>query len=204
MPKLVDHNKRRKHFIISAMSVLASKGYSNFNLRAVAEEAGFTTGAMAHYFDDKEALLLAVFHFYADHMSSFVDKLMTESSDPKRKLERVLLSLLPIDDQHKAGWKIWFELSRLARSEKEYCALRRQLYLKWQQVLGCLIHNLLTREMAPDAVSGQMDAEHILAWLDGICLQVLTTPKDYSPERQMQLLDDFLGKLFCKEFARDF
>jgi AcrR family transcriptional regulator len=48
----------------AALEVFAQRGYRNARLDDVAEAAGVTKGAIYHYFDTKEALLLAVVEHY--------------------------------------------------------------------------------------------------------------------------------------------
>ena len=58
MPKVVDHDERRLAFAEAAFRVIAKRGFSRVTMRAVADEAGFTTGALVHYFKSKDDLLI--------------------------------------------------------------------------------------------------------------------------------------------------
>lgn len=201
MPKLVDHEQRRKLFIVSAMNVLASKGYDAFNLRSVAEEAGFSTGAMAHYFEDRESLLLAVFHFYAAQLSSQVKALLDVPDAPAEKIRKLLLYMLPDNSQRRAGWKIWFELSRLARSEQDLQKIRLGLYAEWGALLEGLYQAGKPDQATLNPGASCFFSTHLLAWLEGFTLQVLVDPARYEPEQQYLFAGDFLDHLFGADNA---
>ena len=55
-----DREARSGELIAAARAVIARDGYGGATLRKVAEQAGATTGAVSYYFDNKEAMVLAV------------------------------------------------------------------------------------------------------------------------------------------------
>jgi AcrR family transcriptional regulator len=55
---------RMQELLDAALQVFARKGYRTARLDDVAEAAGVTKGAIYHYFDTKEALLLGVIQHY--------------------------------------------------------------------------------------------------------------------------------------------
>ena len=57
-PKVVED--RREQIIDAAMRVFAQKGFTRATNKDVAREAGITAGLIYHYFESKEALLMAV------------------------------------------------------------------------------------------------------------------------------------------------
>ena len=46
MPKVVDHDARRRDFIKAAYETITENGLANTTVRAVARKAGYTTGAL--------------------------------------------------------------------------------------------------------------------------------------------------------------
>ena len=57
-------DERPRELLEAALQVFARNGYRNTTLDEVAEAAGVTKGAIYHYFDTKEALLLGVIEHY--------------------------------------------------------------------------------------------------------------------------------------------
>ena len=57
MPKLVDADQRRGELAEAAARVIARSGIDGASMREVAAEAGWTTGALVHYFANKQELL---------------------------------------------------------------------------------------------------------------------------------------------------
>ena len=57
-PKIVED--RREQILDAAMHVFAEKGFARATNKDIAHRAGITPGLIYHYFDSKEALLLAI------------------------------------------------------------------------------------------------------------------------------------------------
>ncbi len=57
MPKVVDHELRRSELAQAALRVIGRDGLEAATTRAVAEESGWSTGVLKHYFDGKDHLL---------------------------------------------------------------------------------------------------------------------------------------------------
>ena len=58
MAKRADHNERRDIFAAAALRVIMRAGVAGLTVREVAKEAGFTTGALTHYFTSKDHVLI--------------------------------------------------------------------------------------------------------------------------------------------------
>src|SRR5690606_7429774 len=59
MPKKIDHDERRRDIARAAIAVIGEQGIDNTRLVDVARAANATTGTITHYFEDKDAVLLA-------------------------------------------------------------------------------------------------------------------------------------------------
>ena len=57
MPKVVDHELRRRELAQAALRVVGRDGLEAATTRAVARESGWSTGVLKHYFDGKDQLL---------------------------------------------------------------------------------------------------------------------------------------------------
>jgi AcrR family transcriptional regulator len=88
MPRKVDHKLRREAFLAAAYRTIKKKGLEGVTFRAVAREAGFTTGALARYVrDDMEA------------MEALPDRL--------ESLRQVIYLSLPLDEERRGNWNFW-------------------------------------------------------------------------------------------------
>jgi AcrR family transcriptional regulator len=82
---------RVQSLLEAALEVFARKGYRNARIDDVAEAAGVTKGAVYHYFDTKEALLLGVIEHY--HALAFhrADEALRDGAAPAAARIRLLV-----------------------------------------------------------------------------------------------------------------
>src|SRR3712207_9389000 len=57
MPKIVNHEERRRELAEAAWRGILRGGVEGVSVRAVSTEAGWSTGALRHYFGTKEELI---------------------------------------------------------------------------------------------------------------------------------------------------
>jgi len=61
MPKIVDHEERRKEILKKSFGFFAKKGYASATMRNLSDELGISTGTLYHYFRNKDALFAQMF-----------------------------------------------------------------------------------------------------------------------------------------------
>ncbi|MBN1470379.1 MAG: TetR/AcrR family transcriptional regulator [Syntrophaceae bacterium] len=66
MPKIVDHNNYRQELLEKSLNLFTRKGYSNVNMKEIANEIGVSTGTLYHYFPSKVNILAEMMAWIAD------------------------------------------------------------------------------------------------------------------------------------------
>lgn len=61
MPKVVNHEEVRERLLDAGFRLLVEEGYAQATMRRLASAAGVSTGALYHYFPDKQAILWELF-----------------------------------------------------------------------------------------------------------------------------------------------
>ena len=137
MPKVVDSAERRAELAAAAAQLIARAGVGAATLRDVAAEAGWTTGALTHYFADKRELLLFTFR------SSLAQRhAAREARDPGRPEEALLRSLegaLPLDDDGRRHWMVTVAFCAQAAGDDELSRAQRDAYRDFRDGLADLL-----------------------------------------------------------------
>ncbi|CCH29634.1 TetR/AcrR family transcriptional regulator [Actinosynnema sp. NPDC047251] len=73
MPKVIDHDQRRREIVEVAKKLIAEGGFEAATMRSIVAAAGFANGALKHYFASKDEIIAATFESVlqatAQHMS---------------------------------------------------------------------------------------------------------------------------------------
>jgi AcrR family transcriptional regulator len=110
MPKLVDHEQRRRQIAEALLRVAGARGLHQAGLREVAAEAGMSVRLIQYYFGTKEQLLLyATQHLavaLADRAKARIAAVGPDAG-PRAIIEAILAEALPDDEDSRAFNVIW-------------------------------------------------------------------------------------------------
>ncbi|MFD6157564.1 TetR/AcrR family transcriptional regulator [Nocardia sp. NPDC060256] len=102
LPRLVDHEQRRRQITDATRRVIVSGGMGAVTFQTVAVEAGFSVRLVQYYFGTKHEFLLATHRsVMEDAGARFLRQWNALGSDatPREAIRAVLMELLPLDDQ---------------------------------------------------------------------------------------------------------
>jgi AcrR family transcriptional regulator len=182
MPKVVDSAERRAELAAAAAQLIARAGVGAATLRDVAAEAGWTTGALTHYFADKRELLLFTFRSSLARRHAARD-----ARDPDRPKEALLSSLegaLPLDDEGRRHWMVTVAFCAQAAGDEELSRAQRDAYRDFRDRLA----ELVRRVAGGGSDDSMARAEQLIAVADGIAMQALFDPESWPPARQLEML----------------
>jgi len=188
MPKKVDRTVRREAFLAAAYRMIKKHGISGVTARAVAAEAGFTTGALVHYVKSMDELLVEASEFAARDVRANM-LAVEEISDPLEALRGVLYLALASDADKRGNWN--FFLGFWERSVHN-AAVRKVTHLRYEEWLKRL-SGLIRLAKAEGKVDASVDvtlaARSAMALIDGIAIQVMRSGKPPSTQLQRELID---------------
>lgn len=194
MPKKVDHDARREELVLAAWRVIAANGIDEVTIRDIARESGYSSGVLAHYFENKDDLLAHALRLSHTRIRKRYDD-ETEGLDPMGALKAILLDNLPLEEQRDLETRI--EMSFWARSLRNEAL--REIQHEESEGLRDLLGELIDRSRDDGAISKDYDRDQVLAFLaaliDGISLHGLLYPDRLPPERMQGLMEFALGLL---------
>ncbi len=137
MPKVVDADQRRSELADAAARVIARSGIDGASLREVAAEAGWTTGALVHYFANKRELLAFTLQASLDRRRSrHADR---ASMSPAQALDATLRSALPTTPETTLHWIVTLAFAAQASADPELAVIQRDAYLDFRDTVSALV-----------------------------------------------------------------
>src|SRR5437764_55507 len=131
MPKVVDHDERRTELARAALRVVGRRGVQTLTTRAVAAEAGWSTGVLAHYYDSRDDLLLAAFRLVASDAADRMRSRLSRERDPVRRVWVVLSEGAPLDEERLAEARVWFAFLGLVAGDAALAEEAAARYAGW-------------------------------------------------------------------------
>jgi AcrR family transcriptional regulator len=188
VPKIVDQEDRRRQLARAACRVVGAGGLEALTTRAVAREAGWSTGVLAHYFPTRNDLIVAAFRLVAEEAGSRMRRQLDQEPDPASRLWITLSEPAPLDDDRRAEARVWFAFLGLAAGDDELTAEASSRYAAWR---GLVEEALVGLGRSPaDAIT---EARRMIACVDGLAVQALfdaTAPPPEELERELRGIVD--------------
>ncbi len=195
MPKVVDHEERRAELAAAVWSIASREGLEAVTVRRVAEEAGWSTGALVHYFETKEELLLFAFRTVADRVGRRLAQAEERTSEPLELARAQLVEGLPLDAERRAEVRVWFAFLGLALPRPALARGQRVTYRAWRDRIADRLRDAQERGHLGAEVDCAAEAAALVALVDGLAIQATFEPRALSAERQVQLVDAHLHAL---------
>ena len=105
VPKLVDHDVRRREIAQAVWAVIAERGIEGVTLRCVAAEAGVSVGRIQHYHASREELI----RDSCRELLKAATQRFEAAGDatPVERLRRLILGRIPTTPEFAIGTSIW-------------------------------------------------------------------------------------------------
>ncbi|MBF5033606.1 MULTISPECIES: TetR/AcrR family transcriptional regulator [Micromonospora] len=182
MPKVVDHEERRRHLGAAACVVLARAGSAGMTVRAVAAEAGMPLATAQHYLPTRELMVRAAM----DHLAGrVVARARTIPADPvtPEVIRQAVRQLVPLDAERAFEARVWLVLTAEALVDEQVAAILAES----EAQMRANVERLLTLGRATGGIAGHVDARAeaaaLATLLDGVTVRILTTGLDPADAR---------------------
>jgi len=193
MPKVVDIAERRSELAAAAAQLIARSGVGAATLREVAAEAGWTTGALTHYFADKRELLR--FTFASSLAERHAAHAASGDRTPRQQLIDSLEGALPLDEDRRRHWMVTIALCAQAVGDDELSEVQRDAY----RAFRARIASLAEAGAGAPVAEAEALAEQLIAVADGISVQAIFDPAGWPADRQLTRLHELVGPLLTAE-----
>jgi Uncharacterized protein conserved in bacteria len=174
MPKVVDHATRRAQIVDAVIRVVHRAGYAGVSVRSVAEEAGWSTGAIRHYFASQQELIAFAMADLAERAHRRIDvagQLATDVEGVARLLEEVL----PLDAARRAESEMWMALAIAARTEPQLATVWREVHGQLRGLMESCV--LMLGQLSGQALDVRTETDRLHALIDGMALHGTLAPR---------------------------
>lgn len=200
MPKLVDHESMREKVAEAVWRVIAKKGMDSATIRVIAKEARCSTGILAHYFQDKDELLIYSLRLATARAARRMEARIAETRVSTAKsggtaLRKVLHESLPLDKERRLEWRIWVSFWGRAAGDATMAKEQRLRYVGWRSLVRDLIEKGKADGELRDDLDVSDEADSLLALVDGLGMQATLEPRRLPAKRLVALVDRYLASL---------
>ena len=197
MPKLVDHDERRRQIARAVTRLAAARGLQEVSFREVATEAGMSVALVQHYFGTKHNMLVGTLDLISAAMAERITQRLAQlgpHAGPLEQVREVAAAFIPVDAESRESMLVYHAFAGAALTDPE---LRTAGAFGQGRALLDLFAEQLSTTRAFDAehptIETDRDALALLSLVLGLSLSVLL--EQITPQEAMDALDHQLLRL---------
>lgn len=197
MPRIVNHEKKRKSIAEAAWSIIKKEGIEKASIRRVAIEAGMSAGALRHYFSTKDEMLLFIMDYYLEEGKKRSQS-KSWSDNPLQAVAAVLLELVPIDEEKKIETSVWLILALQSLTSDTLKEKKDEMTNGMYELASSMIEILVLQGILSDSTNVKLEKSRLAVLIDGLSIHALLRPDVYSPDKVKEVIRYHLETL-CNE-----
>jgi AcrR family transcriptional regulator len=193
----------RARLMHSAAAVAARRGLERASLDEVAEEAGFTKGAVYANFKSKEDLFLAMLDARFAERLEELDRILSTEDDPDTQAREAAAGFMAAIESEPEWERLFFEFTVYAARNEEF---RAELVARYRGMRE-RIAELLARRARRLGIEPVIPPEHIalmtFAMANGMALERLLEPEAVPDGLYPEMMAIFFTGLRARAGERD-
>jgi AcrR family transcriptional regulator len=193
VPKEVDHPARRRELADAACRVIARNGLAGTTLAHVAEESGWSIGSIRYYFPNKDELVASALWRVGERVDDRIRR--RASGMTLDDLRTAAAELLPLDADRREMALVQLAFLAQAAVVPALADAAEGAAQRLQEPLAARIAHAVRAGELPAHVDADDAAARLRLLLDGLRLELITTPQHTSDAWAMAMLDDHLSAL---------
>jgi AcrR family transcriptional regulator len=175
MPKVVDHEQRRREIADGALKIIAEAGVTAVTFRNLATATGWPVGVLNHYFAHRRDLLMSALT-RAAQLSGERQRAVTVSLTGLEALVSVLDEELPKDRDRIAMSRIFLFFYAEAANDEEAREIVTMYLRRWRRRITLSVEEAQEAgEIDPDLDARDVAAD-LIAYNEGLGLHMLLDP----------------------------
>lgn len=194
MPKVVDHKQRRNEIASALLDIVAEKGTSAVTFRAVAEKTGWSTGVLAHYFKNRDDLLLGGLR-RAGEIAGRRQREINTSLLGRQALEAILEEELPLDNRRLALTRIFVFFYAEAAADENIRHVVDGYLSKWREQTETAVRASQELGDLDSSIDAASVATDLVALTDGLSIQAMFNPALLERLRRSSPIREWVNRL---------
>jgi len=195
MPKIVDHDYRKKLIAEATWRVIRNEGMEGATVRKIAKEADLSLGALRHYFSTQNELLVYAMNLVKERAAARITKIAMGELPPKEKVLRVILEIVPVNEETMTEMEVWFAFIFYSRNKGD-------VFDAQSDGIFAVLHNLFTfleqHQLLRKDLHKEIEIEKLYAIIDGLALHAMLEPSRVNHERIVNVLTHQLSLICIK------
>ncbi|UVI36827.1 TetR/AcrR family transcriptional regulator [Brevibacterium spongiae] len=194
MPKIVDHDQRRRDLVQATLRLIARQGLDGATMRDIATEAGFANGVVKTYFGSKADLLAATYLFVFEATNSRVT-ISTQGQRGLGALRAFAHEVLPVTPQLRDEARVVLSYLAEVAQNPEHARATAETMELWRTWIVAWLEQARTDGELRGEADIESETEVLLTYLLGAQTTAIIGGRGFDFDGFRAQLDYVIGRL---------
>ena len=192
MPKIVDHEERRRELAEAVWRVILRDGVEGVSVRNVAAEAGWSTGALRHYVGTKEDLLASATQFLEERVRGRFE-IKRYDGTPREVVRGLLCEVLPLDEERRTEGQLWFAFAARSLVDPRIAEEHALVFDGVRELCHRVVHYMSEGGWLVSGLDPEIETARLHTLVDGLAVHGLMERLD--EKASLEVLDAHLRQV---------
>jgi len=194
VPKIVDHDHKRKIIVEAAWNIIEKEGIEKASIRRIASEAGMSTGALRHYFSNQDELLLFIMEYFLARGKERSEN-KSWSKNPLIAVQETLLELVPVDRDKQTETSVWLVFAIRSLTSVALNTKKDELTEGEYILMEALLEILIKAGYVNKDINIEIEKLRLSVVIEGLSIHALLRPDIFTIEKTEQIITHHLNEL---------
>ncbi|PPK71284.1 TetR/AcrR family transcriptional regulator [Actinokineospora auranticolor] len=194
MPKVIDHDQRRREIVEVSKKLIAEGGFEAATMRSIVTAAGFANGALKHYFAGKDGIISATFQSVLEDTATRMSELDPDLG-PVEALHGFVAAAMPLVPEQITSARILLVLWGHSVANPDLARQYRELLVTWRAELCRRIAAATSEDTDPESAAVGVLADEIISVTIGANVASLMHPVGALVERYTEYVDNLMKRI---------
>lgn len=193
MPKIVDHDQRRREIVEATWQIIARDGIESVTMRHLAEQMGMANGALARYFPSKGEILGAALSYAFEATNRRFEAAGGLSLRGKAAMRAFVRETFPFEEVTRLEALIVIPFFACAQHDEKLRALWEDSLRGWEEMLSGIIAEMVEDGDARPGLDVAAALDLLFTVISGVQANALLLPERGTEQRLDGLIDSVLA-----------
>jgi TetR/AcrR family transcriptional regulator, fatty acid metabolism regulator protein len=190
-------NLRRSQLIRAAYKVVGEKGYSDFTIKDIAEEAGLSNGLLHYYFKNKEDLLFNLLRGMNAKLKDQLNKTLKVLTEPQDKLLAFCDEAFALVDKEKAYFYVLIDFWAQMNHDNRIRQANVKLFQSYRDEITAILKEGETKGVFK-VVDVQLTSVIIISLIQGTIIQYVIDNEAFDYREYTQRIKEQIFSMVLK------
>lgn len=195
MARVTETRERRQELTEVVFRIAAECGLDGVSFREVASRAEVAVATVQYHFRTKDGMILSACEQMVEAILARMNAVGPQGT-VGQVVRRVLLELLPLDEERTAEARVYLALAARAAVSPELARIHAVALAEFRANCAQAVREAQEIGEADATLDAEREASALVAFVDGLTLHVVTDAQGLPPGTAVAALDAYLGRIF--------